>query len=84
LNLTKNKLYTFDLDRWHERTTKMNVAETVVGHVRPDFLTRAWCKFYEIASGEPKLIQRDAIEERRASTVHLRETPGAFVSPLNH
>jgi len=44
----------------------------VIGHVRkhvnPDFLTHAWCKFYEYASVEPNLIPREAIEKRCTCT----------------
>lgn len=88
LNGTKHKLNSFDLDRWHEHTTRMNPAGLVVGHikkhVRPDLLTQAWCKFYEIVCSQPDLVPRDAIDENHAFTVHLCEAPGAFVSALNH
>ncbi|VVC24978.1 Adrift-type ribose 2-O-methyltransferase domain,Ribosomal RNA methyltransferase FtsJ domain,S- [Cinara cedri] len=90
LNRTKQKLNLFDLDQWHAHTTKMNPAGLVINHirkhVRPDFLTQAWCKFYEIAYSSP-LFPRDAAvnsEENSLFTVHLCEAPGAFVSALNH
>lgn len=89
LNHTKQKLNLFDLDQWHAHTTKMNPSGQVINYirknVRPDFLTQAWCKFYEIACGS-SLFQRDAVcgSENSLSTVHLCEAPGAFVSALNH
>lgn len=87
LNRTKQKLDCFDLDQWHAHTSKMNPAGLVVNHVRkyvrPDFLTQAWCKFYEIACGS-SLLPSDVIAEDRVCTVHLCEAPGAFVSSLNH
>lgn len=89
LNRTKQKLNLFDLNQWHAHTTKMNPAGLVINHirknVRPDFLTQAWCKFYEIACGS-SLFQRGAVVDSEHSlfTVHLCEAPGAFVSALNH
>lgn len=88
LNSTKQKLNFFNLDEWHSHTTKMNPAGLVINHirhhVRPDFLTQAWCKFYEIAYSS-NLIPQDVIQDKNTvSTVHLCEAPGAFVSSLNH
>lgn len=86
LNGTKQKLNTFDLDRWHAHTTKMNPARLVVDHVRkkahPDFLTQAWCKFYEIACCS-RLFPPEMVADG-VFTVHLCEAPGAFISSLNH
>ncbi|XP_025419173.1 cap-specific mRNA (nucleoside-2'-O-)-methyltransferase 2-like [Sipha flava] len=87
LNSTKQKLNFFDLDQWHSHTTKMNPAGLVIKHIRhhirPDFLTQAWCKFYEIAYGS-NLIPHNINDRNIVSTVHLCEAPGAFVSSLNH
>lgn len=89
LNRTKQKLNFFNLDQWHAHTAKMNPAGLVIDHVRkvasPDFLTQAWCKFYEIACTSD-LLPRDATTGGGGGvfTVHLCEAPGAFVSSLNH
>lgn len=90
LNKTKQKLNSFDLNQWHTHTSKMNPAGLVIDHVRkhvrPDFLTQAWCKFYELACNSPSFLPQDLIvdNERALCTVHLCEAPGAFVSSLNH
>lgn len=90
LNRTKQKLNDFDLDSWHVHTGKMNPAGQVVNHVRrhvrPDFLTQAWCKFYEIACSSD-LVSLDEIREEGGTSftsVHLCEAPGAFIAALNH
>ncbi|XP_050425244.1 cap-specific mRNA (nucleoside-2'-O-)-methyltransferase 2-like [Adelges cooleyi] len=87
LNLVKHKLNEFELDKWHEHTAKMNPAGLVMNHVRkhihPDFLTQAWCKFYEILCSS-SLFHQDALLKGNIFTVHLCEAPGAFVSALNH
>lgn len=90
LNLTKQKLNDFDLDAWHVHTGKMNPACQVVNHVRrhvrPNFLTQAWCKFYEIACSSD-LVSLDEIREEGGTSftsVHLCEAPGAFIAALNH
>lgn len=88
LNRTKQKLNFFDLDEWHAHTAKMNPAGLVINHIRknirPDFLTQAWCKFYEIVCNS-QLFSRDEIyKNNNIYTVHLCEAPGAFVSSLNH
>lgn len=87
LNNTKQKLNCFDLDQWHIHTTKMNPAGLVISHVkkkiRPDFLTQAWCKFYEILCSS-SLFPKDAFDKNSVFTVHLCEAPGAFISALNH
>lgn len=90
LNRSKQKLNDFDLDAWHVHTGKMNPACQVVNHVRrhvrPDFLTQAWCKFYEIACNSD-LVSSDEIREEGGTSltsVHLCEAPGAFIAALNH
>lgn len=88
LNETKSKLNFFDLNEWHAHTSKMNPAGLVVNyvrtHVRPDFLTQAWCKFYEIVNTS-SLLPDDVVNGGGGVfTVHLCEAPGAFVSSLNH
>jgi len=87
LNYTKQKLNCFDLDEWHAHTTKLNPAGLVINHVRkhirPDFLTQAWCKFYEIACSS-SLFSQDVIDKNNVFSVHLCEAPGAFISSLNH
>jgi len=56
---------------WHSHTARIKVAGMMIDHVDPDYLTRAWCTFYEIASGEPNRIPREAIGEHGVSTVHF-------------
>lgn len=87
LNTTKQKLNCYDLDQWHIHTTRMNPARLVINHIRkhirPDFLTQAWCKFYEILCSS-SLFPKNILNKNSVFTVHLCEAPGAFVSALNH
>lgn len=90
LNKVKSRLNDFYLDEWHRHTRQMNRAGSVSYYVRrhaqPEFITQAWCKFYEIVCNFP-LVPIDEIsrDERGAFTsVHLCEAPGAFVVALNH
>ncbi|XP_050524415.1 cap-specific mRNA (nucleoside-2'-O-)-methyltransferase 2-like [Daktulosphaira vitifoliae] len=87
LNFVKNKLDNFNSETWHAHTTKMNPAGLVISHlkknIRPDFLTQAWCKFYEIL-GNSSLLTQERTSKANFNSVHLCEAPGAFISALNH
>lgn len=94
LNNVKSRLNNFTLSEWQHHTYEMNQAGHVLWyirtHIRPEFITQAWCKFYEIACNFP-LVPLDKIlsenKEENAcgfTSVHLCEAPGAFVIALNH
>lgn len=85
LNGVKGKLTQFDLDDWHWHTKKRFLGGFVLGTLRakikPELLTQAWCKFYEIISKFPALIANSV---GLFKSLHLCEAPGAFISALNH
>ena len=87
LNDTKSKLNDYCLIQWNEHTRKRNKAGSVQWFIHqkiePEFVTQAWCKFYEIVSSFP-LVPQIAISEGSFTSVHLCEAPGAFVTSLNH
>ncbi|KAL0276090.1 UNVERIFIED_CONTAM: hypothetical protein PYX00_003748 [Menopon gallinae] len=87
LNAVKNKLNNFDMDSWHRHTKAMNkasnVMKTVKNEVHGEFVTQAWCKFYEICDTY-KCISKLAEEESCLNSLHLCEAPGAFITSLNH
>lgn len=87
LNETKSKLNNYRLNQWSEHTRKRNKAGAVLWFIdktiEPEFITQAWCKFYEIVSRFP-LISNNAIKNKSFTSVHLCEAPGAFVTSLNH
>ncbi|XP_075226562.1 cap-specific mRNA (nucleoside-2'-O-)-methyltransferase 2-like isoform X2 [Lycorma delicatula] len=89
LNETKSLLDDYNLNSWHQHTKKVNVAAEVMRHVRknikPDMLTQAWLKFYEIVASKIfDLIPTQAKENKFLNSVHLCEAPGAFITSLNH
>ncbi|XP_015599434.1 cap-specific mRNA (nucleoside-2'-O-)-methyltransferase 2 isoform X2 [Cephus cinctus] len=87
LNETKSRLNDYNLLEWHRHTGQRNQAGDVHWklrmHIDPEFLTQAWCKFYENVSSFP-LVPEQAIADRKFTSVHLCEAPGAFVTSLNH
>lgn len=87
LNNTKSKLNNYRLNQWSEHTRKRNKAGSVIWFIdktiEPEFITQAWCKFYEIVSRFP-LVPQSAITNGSFTSVHLCEAPGAFVTSLNH
>ncbi|XP_076233203.1 cap-specific mRNA (nucleoside-2'-O-)-methyltransferase 2-like isoform X1 [Calliopsis andreniformis] len=89
LNSVKNCLNNYDLDEWQIHTKQRNSAKDVMNRLRkdiqPEFLTQAWCKFYEIVSSFP-LVPMNYIHNcsKRFKSIHLCEAPGAFVVSLNH
>ncbi|XP_057328237.1 cap-specific mRNA (nucleoside-2'-O-)-methyltransferase 2 isoform X1 [Microplitis mediator] len=87
LNEIKNTLSDYNPTEWRNHTRNTNIAEGIKWRlkrdVNPEFLTQAWCKFYEIASNFP-LIPEETIHKKQLKTIHLCEAPGAFVTSLNH
>lgn len=87
LNEIKNRLNDYNISDWHRHTTRRNRAGDVQWRLRkeidPEFLTQAWCKFYENISLFP-LIPKSAMEDKKLLSVHLCEAPGAFITSLNH
>ncbi|XP_065224670.1 cap-specific mRNA (nucleoside-2'-O-)-methyltransferase 2-like [Planococcus citri] len=87
LNTVKSKLDQYELSEWHKHTRSMNPADKVMRHLRRDvkveFLTQAWCKFYELIS-KYDLIPSEALSGNTLFSYHMCEAPGAFVASLNH
>ena len=51
--------------------------------IEPEFITQAWCKFYENAMSFP-LVPPVVVKTGELNSVHLCEAPGAFITSLNH
>ncbi|XP_076626936.1 cap methyltransferase 2 [Colletes latitarsis] len=89
LNEIKSNLNNYDLHEWQTHTYQRSSAKDVMirlkRDIKPEFLTQAWCKFYEIVSSFP-LVPMNHINynNKRFKSVHLCEAPGAFVTSLNH
>ncbi|XP_011299350.1 cap-specific mRNA (nucleoside-2'-O-)-methyltransferase 2 [Fopius arisanus] len=87
LNTTKSRLNDFKLMEWQKHTGTTNQAGEVHKKLRtvinPEFLTQAWCKFYENLSSFP-LIPSGVLQSGKLHSIHLCEAPGAFVMSLNH
>lgn len=87
LNDVKSRLNDYNLVEWRSHTRKRNQAGDIKWRlqreINPEFLTQAWCKFYEILSSYP-LLSQTTINRGKFKSVHLCEAPGAFVTSLNH
>ncbi|XP_078045850.1 cap methyltransferase 2 [Augochlora pura] len=89
LNDTKSFLNNYNLEKWHLHTENRNSAKGVVPylktHIKSEFLTQAWCKFFEIVSSFP-LVPVTYINNNGKcfKSIHLCEAPGAFITSLNH
>lgn len=83
LNALKNNLNDKDMISWHQHTRSVNLASNIAAEIqqnsRPELLTQAWCKFYEIVTTYLDLQGKEFL-----FSVHLCEAPGAFVTSLNH
>lgn len=87
LNRVKSKLDSYNLNDWHRHTRAMNKAGEIQWRLRkelePEFLTQAWCKFYENARSFI-LVPPTVVNTQCLNSVHLCEAPGAFITSLNH
>ncbi|CAM1325866.1 CMTR2 (predicted) [Pycnogonum litorale] len=87
LNRIKDELSDKNLGTWHQHTTKTNLAAGILPKIKkdikPDLLTQAWCKFYEIV-GKFSGLTKDHCNKNQFRSVHLCEAPGAFITSLNH
>lgn len=87
LNQMKGRLNDYNLMEWQYHTRKRNQAGDVQWRLRreigPEFLTQAWCKFYENVATFP-LVPDQSLTDEKFKSVHLCEAPGAFISSLNH
>ena len=87
LNATKNLLNSKDIEKWRRHTGKTNPCGLVVKHLRkaakPELCTQAWVKFHEILSS-CNVIPPKCIENKKLTSLHLCEAPGAFIASLNH
>ncbi|KAF7997281.1 hypothetical protein HCN44_005558 [Aphidius gifuensis] len=87
LNEMKSRLNDYNLMEWQYHTRKRNQAGDVQWRLRrdisPEFLTQAWCKFYENVSSFP-LVPDVSISNEKFKSLHLCEAPGAFIASLNH
>lgn len=83
LNDVKSKLNNFNSEKWRLHTVKQNPSNGLTYHLLnndiSDFITKGWCKFYEILCNYPQLVDTEQL-----NSLHLCEAPGAFVSALNH
>jgi len=84
LNAAKSLLNDLELDSWHRHTRTANPAASILWQVqnacKPELLTQAWLKFYQILETFPLVSH----ETKSFSSLHLCEAPGAFVAALNH
>lgn len=82
LNEVKSKLNDYPIEQWSAHTRKRNpsgeVAWRLKSHIDAEFVTQAWCKFYEC------LHQFPIVSDGTVNSVHLCEAPGAFIAALNH
>ncbi len=57
LNDTKDKLNDYPLDAWSKFTAKRDPSSAIAwflrNEVKAEFVTKAWCKFYEVLSAYP-------------------------------
>ncbi|KAJ6632667.1 Cap-specific mRNA (nucleoside-2'-O-)-methyltransferase 2 [Pseudolycoriella hygida] len=85
LNRTKDKLNDYPLNTWSRFTAKRDPSSAIAWFLRNDvkaeFVTKAWCKFYECLGAYPIARVKNGTE---FNSVHLCEAPGAFVAALNH
>ena len=76
LNGVKDQLENFNLNDWHRHTRTTNPADLVMRRLRSEmkveFLTQAWCKFYELVS-EFNLVPKEARNSRRFYSIHLTD-----------
>ncbi|XP_071742906.1 cap-specific mRNA (nucleoside-2'-O-)-methyltransferase 2 [Lepeophtheirus salmonis] len=82
LNLTKSSLNHLNLKAWHQHTCSFNSASSVMQrikhHIKPELFTQAWVKMIEILN-----VYFPSYPESM-KTLHICESPGAFISATNH
>lgn len=87
LNQTKDCLSDKEPSEWHEHTSFTHRTSGVIPalrkQIKPELLTQAWCKFYEILCNYP-VVSPYLKPGDFFNSVHLCEAPGAFVTSLNH
>ncbi|KAG5878276.1 hypothetical protein JTB14_025862 [Gonioctena quinquepunctata] len=87
LNKVKGKLSKYKLKVWTKHTANRDragfVMKKLAESIKPELLTQAWCKFYEIL-GQFPIVPLCAISNHKLESLHLCEAPGAFVCALNH
>lgn len=88
LNTVKSKLNDKKIEVWSEHTKFMNPNRNIINKVRGgtfrgEFVTQAWCKFYECLSNYD-IVRVDADDSNHFTSLHLCEAPGSFIAALNH
>ncbi|XP_056634324.1 cap-specific mRNA (nucleoside-2'-O-)-methyltransferase 2 [Diorhabda sublineata] len=87
LNRIKGLLSKYKLKVWSKHTANRDragfVLKKLAENVKPELLTQAWCKFYEILANFP-VVPLCAVDNKKLESLHLCEAPGAFICSLNH
>lgn len=87
LNRIKGLLSKYKLKVWSKHTANRDragfVLKKLAEEIKPELLTQAWCKFYEILSNFP-VVPLCAVDNKKMESLHLCEAPGAFICSLNH
>ncbi|CAD7076890.1 unnamed protein product [Hermetia illucens] len=82
LNAVKSKLNDVQIEEWSAHTRRRNpsgeVAWRLKNAIEAEFVTQAWCKFFECLNRFPIVLGP------RLNSIHLCEAPGAFIAALNH
>uniref|UniRef100_A0A1B0AFR8 Cap-specific mRNA (nucleoside-2'-O-)-methyltransferase 2 n=1 Tax=Glossina pallidipes TaxID=7398 RepID=A0A1B0AFR8_GLOPL len=83
LNDVKSRLNDYEIENWSLHTNRKDPAGEIVwrlkNETKAEFVTVAWCKFYECLGRFPQLIKGPQM-----NSLHLCEAPGAFIAALNH
>lgn len=85
LNKVRSQLSDKPAESWGRHTNSTSLAGAILPRVvrlRPELLTQAWCKFYELLAVHR--VVDDLPCGRPLVSLHLCEAPGAFVAALNH
>uniref|UniRef100_A0A1A9WYX6 Cap-specific mRNA (nucleoside-2'-O-)-methyltransferase 2 n=1 Tax=Glossina brevipalpis TaxID=37001 RepID=A0A1A9WYX6_9MUSC len=77
------KLNDYEIEDWSLHTNRKDpsgeISWRLKNETKAEFVTVAWCKFYECLGRFPQLIKGPHM-----NSLHLCETPGAFIAALNH
>ena len=86
LNYIKSLLNDYDIKKWREHTNFMNLcghlSKECKTRLNAELCTKAWLKFCTLLNSCE--IFQDKQAEKRITSVHLCEAPGAFITCLNH